>query len=406
MKLDNIQQQKLYLRTLYFLLLLGIGSSMPFISSFLKHVLIHEDGTPNNYLIMLVFTFIPYIALIANPILAIISDKFRVGKYIISINCFAGSILALGLAQTAEPWTAAWGIQVKFLIILPLMLLSSFFLNPLHTLIDAETMRFLNKHSSREKYGLIRMPGTVGWSIACIVIGWLVTITQRESVIYYGAAIGYSLLGFVALKGLHVKPVSKAIKIPWQHLKADRMFQWFLIFIFLNGIVSTACFNYTAYFFDDITKSYFHMGLIFGTWTILEIPIMLYSHKLIRRMGNRWFIVVGMGLNAIRLFLFSQFTLETPFFWKFTVALLQGPAFAFTFNGIIDFVDRQAHENMRATYLALTTVIRFTLASSFAGLLGGLVINSWGTAVLMRSGSYMFIVLVVIFLVFVRGHRG
>jgi MFS family permease len=377
---------------------------MPFLSAFLKHVLVNPDGSPNNNLIMLIFTFLPYIGLVANPASAIISDKFRLGKHIISFNCFIGGFLAIGLAQSAEPWAVIWGIRVKFLVILPLMLFSAFFLHPLHTLLDAETMRFLNKHSSREKYGSIRLLGTVGWSVACIVIGWLVTVTQREAIIYYGSAVGYFLLGFATLKGLHVKPVSEAIKIPWKHLKADRMFQWVLVFIFFNGIISMACFNYMAYFFDDVTKSYFRMGLIFGTWTIFEIPVMIYSHKLISRMGNRWFIVVGMTLNAIRLFLFSQFTLATPFLWKFTVALIQGPAFAFTFNGFIDFIDRQAHDDMRATYLALANIARFTIAGSLAGLLGGIVINIWGTAALMQVGSYSFVGLVVFFLVFVRGH--
>lgn len=402
--MDPIKQQKIYLKSLYFLLFLGIGSGMPFISVFLKHVLVNQDGSPNNHLIMLIFTFLPYIGIIATPAAAIISDKFRLGKHIIAFNCFIGGIMALGLAQTAEPWADVWGVRMKFLVIFPLMLLSAFFLHPIHTLIDAETMRFLNKHSSREKYGSIRMPGTVGWAVSCIVIGLLVTITQRDAVIYYGSAVGYFALGFATMKGLHVKPVSKAIKIPWNHLKKDHLFQRFLLFIFLNGIVEMACFNYMSYFFDDVMKSFFHMGLIFGTWTIFEIPIMLYSHKLISRMGNRWFIIVGMSLNALRLFLFSQFTLETPFLWKFSVALIQGPAFAFTFNGLIDFVDRQAHEDMRATYLSLMNVARYTIAGSVAGLLGGLVINTWGTVALMRTGSYLLIGMVLFFLVFVRGH--
>jgi predicted MFS family arabinose efflux permease len=266
-------------------------------------------------------------------------------------------------------------------------------------------MRFLNKHSSREKYGSIRMPGTVGWSVSCIVIGYLVTITQRDAVIYYGSAAGYFTLAFATMKGLRVKPVSEAIKIPWNHLKKDRLFQRFLLFIFLNGIVEMACFNYMSYFFDDVMKSFFHMGLIFGTWTIFEIPIMLYSHKLMRWMGNRWFIIVGLTLNALRLFLFSHFTLETSFLWKFSVALIQGPAFAFTFNGLIDFVDRQAHEDMRATYLSLMNVARYTIGGSVAGLLGGIVINTWGTVALMRNGSYLLVGMVLFFLVFVRGHR-
>lgn len=402
--MDLIKQQNWYLRTLYFLLFIGIGSGMPFTSAFLKHVLINPDGSPNDNLIMLIYIVLPYIGLVANPASAIMSDKFRLGKHIITFNCIIGGFLALVLAQTAEPWTVLWGVKIKFLIILPLMLLSAFFLQPLHTLIDAETMRFLNTHSTREKYGSFRLLGTIGWSVSCIAVGWLVTVSQREAIIFYGAAIGYFALAFAAIRGLHIKPVSEAIKIPWRHLKKDRMFQWFLVFIFLNGIVAMACFNYMAYFFDDIMKSYFRMGLIFGTWTIFEIPIMIYSHKLISRLGNRWFIVIGLTLNAIRLFLFSHFTLETPFFWKFLAALIQGPAFAFSFNGIIDFVDRQAHEDMRATYLSLMNVARFTVAGSLAGFLGMMVIKQWGTSALMNIGGYSFAGLVVFFLVFVRGH--
>jgi len=402
--MDNIKQQKFYLRSLYFLLFIGIGSGMPFTSAFLKHVLVNQDGSPNDNLIMLIYIFLPYVGLIANPAAAIMSDTFRLGKHIITFNCVVGGILALFMAQTAEPWSMLWGVQIKFLLLFPLMIVSAFFLHPLHTLLDAETMRFLNTHSKREKYGSIRLLGTIGWSVSCIAVGWLVTITQREAIIFYGTAVGYFALAFATMKGLNVKPVSEAIKIPWKHLKQDRMFQWFLVFIFLNGIVSMACFNYMAYFFDDIMKSYFRMGLIFGTWTIFEIPIMMYSHKLIGRLGNRWFIVIGLSLNALRLFFFSQFTLQTPFFWKFLVALIQGPAFAFTFNGIIDFVDRQAHKDMRATYLSLMNVARFTVAGSLAGFLGMVAIKQWGTSVLMQIGGYCFAGLILFFLVFVKGH--
>ncbi len=402
--MDEIKQQKVYIRSLYFLLFIGIGSGMPFISAFLKHVLANPDGTPNNNLIMSIYIVLPFVGLIANPASAILSDTFRLGKHIITFNCICGAVLALIMAQTAEPWTVHWGVKVKFLLLFPLMLVSTFFEQPLGTLIDAETMRFLNRHSTREKYGSFRLLGTVGWSVACIIVGWLVTVTQREAIIYYGTAVGYFALALATVKGLHVKPVSEAIKIPWEHLRKDHMFQWFLVFIFLNGIVAMACFDYMAYFFDDIMQSYFRMGLIFGTWTIFEIPVMLYSHKLLERLGNRWFIVTGLALNALRLYLFSRFTLETPFVWKFLAALIQGPAFAFTYNGFIDFVDRQAHEDMRATYLSLMNIARFTVAGALAGFLGMLVINRWGTSMLMRIGAYIFAGLVLFFLVFVRGH--
>jgi PPP family 3-phenylpropionic acid transporter len=402
--MDPIKQQAIYIRGLYFLLFIGIGAGSPFFSAFFKHVLVNADGSPNTNLIMTIYIFLPYIGLIANPASAVISDRFGLGKRLITFTCIAGAILCVCLAQTAESWTAAWTVHAKFLVIFPLMLLSSFFIQPLNTLVDAETMRFLNRHSNRERYGTFRLWGTFGWSVSCIVMGWLVSVSDHEALIFYGSAFGYCLVAVATIKGLQVKPSAQPIKIPWNHLKKDTMFQWFLAFVFIEGIISIACYNYMAFFFDDVMHSYFYMGLIFGTWTILEIPAMMYSHKLLQWIGNRWLIVVGMGFNALRLILFSRFTLETSFTEKFFVALLQGPAFAFTFNGFMDFVDRQAHDHMRATYLSLMNIARLTVAGSLGGLFGGMIISAWGTSALMRTGGIVIGVLAVFFLIFVRGH--
>lgn len=377
---------------------------MPFFTYFFKHVLVKTDGMPAIELIGILYFLMPYIALIAGMAAGIIADKLRLGRHIITICCFGTALFALLIGQSAEQWTAHWNLFARCLFIFPLMLSYTFFMHPISPVIDAETMLFLNQYNKREEYGIYRLWGTFGWSVATIAMGWLLVFFKKLSIIFYGTAAGYIVLGLVCISGIHAKPRTEPIKIPWRHLKKDAMFQRFLIFMFIYGIVSSATFYYLGYFFDDVMKTPLEMGIIFGTWTILEIPVMIFSHRIIKTFGNRWLIIVGLILSSVRLLLFSLFTLETPFIAKFGAALIHGPAFGMVYVGIIDLTDRQAHHNMRATYMSLMNVAQFSIAASFGGLLGSWIIKQWSGAFLMRFSGYAVAGLAIFFIFFVRGH--
>lgn len=47
-----------------------------------------------------------------------------------------------------------------------------------------------------------------------------------------------------------------------------------------------------------VMRTPLEIGLIFGTWTIIEIPVMTYSRQLIDRCGSQWLIVAGLLLNG------------------------------------------------------------------------------------------------------------
>ncbi len=103
--------------------------------------------------------------------------------------------------------------------------------------------------------------------------------------------------------------------------------------------------------------------------------------------------------------LFSFFTLDTPFLWKFAAALLHGPGFGLSQLGIIDFVDRRAHPAMRATYLNISTVARMSLASALGGILGSFLIDQWGGAFLMFFCGWVTIAMILFFVLLVRDRR-
>jgi MFS transporter, PPP family, 3-phenylpropionic acid transporter len=400
--MDPIRKQSVYLKTLFFLFFIGLGIGSPYFSIFYKHVIVHADGTPAIALIGLIFFVMPLVSLIANIPAGILADKFHSGKHLITLFCF-GVVLFMALIGLAgEGFAHDWSAGRKFIYIFALLFFMNCFFYPIMPMLDAETLLFLNKHFRREFYGVYRLWGTYGWSVSTILMGALLFFLRHDPLIFYGGALAFLLLGFAAWSGIEARPAAQPIIIPWKHLKEDTLFRWFLAFIFLNGVVSNASYTYTGYFFDDVMKTPLETGLILGTWTIFEIPVMMFSRRLIDRFGNRWLIISGMCLNGLRLILFSLFTLETPFVWKWAAALLQGPGFGLTQLGIIDFVDRRAHPEMRATYMSIANVARTSLASALGGILGSTLIERWSGAFLMQFCGWGLIGLIFFFALIVK----
>ena len=291
--MDPIKKQSVYLKTLFFLFFVALGAGSPYFGIFYKHVIVNADGTPAIGLIGLIFFVMPLVSLIANIPAGILADKFHSGKHLITFLCFGVALFAFLIGLAGEDFARHWGLGGKFIFIFSMLFFLNCCLLPLIPMVDAEALLFLNKHFRRESYGAYRLWGTYGWSIATVLMGALLFYFHHDSLIFYGDGLAFALLGLVSWSGIEARPAAAPIHIPWNHLKKDALFQGFLVFIFLNGVVTNASANYTSYFFDDVMKTPLEIGLILGTWTLFEIPVMMFSRKLIDLFGNRWLIMSG-----------------------------------------------------------------------------------------------------------------
>lgn len=402
--MNSVSTQRSYLKSLYFFIFIAAGFVTPFATVFYKHTLVNPDGTTADELIGWIYFFMPLVGIVANIPTGIIADKLQLGRHLITFFCFAVAFFTVLVGLSGSGLTESLSLETKFLWVFAAVMAYYLFSMPIVPTVDGETMIHLNKIGRRDSYGTYRVFGTLGWSVACIIMGTVLYFYYHLPIIFYGSALAYFLLGVVSLKGLNFKKKSPLVTIPWEHLKKDRQFVWFLLFSLLNGIMFAASFLYTSYFFDDVLDNPFQMGLVFGTWTIFEIPIMIYSKQLIRLLGNRWLIVLGLFINGVRLVLFSFFTLQTSFFLKWSAATLQGAAFGMLHLGTIDFIDRQSHERMKSTYMNISNVARITLASAIGGKMGAWIIATRGADSLMMVTGLGSIGLIVFFGFFVKGH--
>ncbi|MGM0442582.1 MAG: MFS transporter [Fibrobacterota bacterium] len=404
-----VQRESRILKQMYLVLFFAMGAVGPFASVFFKKVLVDTNGEPQMGKIQFIMAAVPLVVFFANIVTGVISDSFRLGRRIVTVLSICAVIPAVMVGVTGEPFFMEKNVDVRFFYAALFFLVHNFFSKPVNTLLDSETLGFLNRNRDRTLFGQYRIWGTFGWAIITVFVGALLTFAPnpdggvRYSYIFYVGAVSLLLFSILSLfSQSEAKP--RAIKIPWEKLFHDRRFFLFLIFVFGAGAINNGIgMQYVGFYLDDVTASPLELGLMFGFWTTLEFPVMHFSKKLIAFFGNRWLMVIGLALTAVKLFLFSLFTAETPFWMKFAAVLIHGPAFGMYFLALIDFVDRSANPKMRATYMGVTTVVRSVIAGSFAGWASGRIIELRGAQTLLEWGTWATLVLGVFFLLVVKG---
>lgn len=397
---EELREAKL-IKQLYFWSFIAFGAIAPFAGIFYKKVLVTPDGVPAIKMIGYIFTVAPLIGFIASIISGYLSDKLQRGREIIAFFSGAAALTAVAVGFAGSDSIMALPLGSRFAWLFITVLIYRFAMMPINALLDSETMQFLNTSSDRKHYGKYRIWGTIGWAVATALVGWILHETGNYSLLFYIGAIAYLIFGVLGLKSSGKAKVKK-INIPWKDLFGDKPFLIFLSFAFLTGVVENSTSTYLGYFFDDVMDTPFKIGLIFCFWTTFEIPVMHYSGQLIKFFGNRGLILFGLLLSAVKLYLFSLFTTETPFYWEVGAALIHGPSFAFLFLGTIDIVDRLSPKSMKATYMSLITIARYTLAASFGGLIGSMLIDQFGGAQFMKIGAVAMIFMAIYFTLFIR----
>jgi predicted MFS family arabinose efflux permease len=219
--------------------------------------------------------------------------------------------------------------------------------------------------------------------------------------VYYSGALAMFCLGVLGIKAKTL--VERKPKISYKHILKDTLFMRFLFFVFIEGTVRTMTTGgYLSYFFDDVMETPLQIGMIYCFWTAFEIPVLANSDKLLKKFGSKKLFIAGFVAIIIQLYLFSLFTAEMPFAFKFAATLIHGLSFSLNYIALMDYLDRYAHKDMKTSYLAAKNISRTTLATVVGGALGGIIIANFGATMLMRGGAVAMVFMAIFFLLFVK----
>ena len=246
----------------------------------------------------------------------------------------------------------------------------AFFYAPTGPLVDSAVLALLGDR--KERFGRIRLWGTVGYGIVAPFAGNLIGRLGLKWAFW-----GYAIL---MLGGLLV-----ITRIPFRQGHSDGSFRggirtlfanqpWmlFLVMVFIAGVGMATINNYLFVYMQSLGASKTLMGFALTVSTLSEIPALFFSDRLLRRFGARGMLVIAMTTIGLRLVCYA---LTTQPWVVLVIQLCHGLTFAAIFTAGVHFAGQIAPPGMQASTQGMFSGVLMGFGSAAGGLLGGLLLD-------------------------------
>lgn len=177
---------------------------------------------------------------------------------------------------------------------------------------EVVTLNHLGERS--ERYGNIRLWGSLGFILAVVGVGRLLDLTSMDWVPWsLGACfLGIAFVGFtVPASPSPASPLGGEESAPFLQLLKDRR----VLALLLVGVLNQAGHGPYYVFFsirlEDVGYAKSVIGPLWALGVVAEIVIFLFTSRLIPRYGPRKLLMVALGMAALRWNLIARFV-ETP----------------------------------------------------------------------------------------------
>lgn len=332
--------------------------------------------------------FMAFVNILSPPFWGMISDKIRSAK----------KVFILCLAVGAVVWATA-----PFLLnYVPLMILmwvvfplSRFFYGATSPILDSWLMRIV-QGDSRLSYGIVRMFGAVGYSTISVLYTLLVSRFPMEIIFFGFLVLAVPTIFFAArIPDVHQSKKSLSLKeMQFGRLLKNAPFLLYIVFNILLYIPINASFSFLPFVIEGVGADPAMFSAISGLKSLMEIPIFLFSGRLLRRFKPTTLMVVAACL----------FTLETllyPFCQNvvqiFVVQCVHGSLFALYLSCQIQHVHSLAPPELSATAQTLNGASS-ALSGIIGNLFGGYMIAATGIRTFYLLASGIQVVAVLFFL--------
>ncbi len=348
---------------LYYLFWLGAGGFIyPFISLFYK-----EQGLSGTQMGLL-GTVASIIGLVSAPLIGRLSDNVANPRRVLQVCLMGSAILFLILSQ-----------QNVFLWIAVIIALEAMIGAPIFPLSDAQALNVANHQ--KEGYGSIRLWGSLGWAVTAFIGGWIVERTGLVSV-FVGYAICFGLCSLML--GALTTPPSLAPKDDEPHpplkdvlrgLLRDRALIGLAITFAIFWLTSNGRQQFEALYMQQLGASKQMIGFAYTYPALIEIPIMLWADRLMRKHGAGKLLTAALFIEGLvmSIIVFSP-TLNSILFMR----LASSVYYSFYAVASIAYASERAPTGQRATVLSLYFVTLGSTISLVASPISGLIFDHLG----------------------------
>lgn len=310
-------------------------------------------------------------AILAPFIVGLIADRWFAAQRILGVlHLFSAVMLFLA------------GRQGEFGAFFVFALLAMISFMP--TLALANSISFRRLTSPERQFPALRVFGTIGWIVAGLLIGWLGWEAggALENT-FVMAAIGSALLGVYAFTLPHTPPepgqgrvtVRDVLGLDALALLKSRSYLVFFLASILICIPLAFYYNFTNLYLNEIgvqsAAAVQSLGQVSEALFLLVMPLML------RKLGVKWTLLIGMLAWALRYALFA-FGDAGSLLWLVIIGLvLHGVCYDFFFVAGQIYTDRFAPKHVRSAAQGLISLATYGVGLLVGSLISGPIVDAF-----------------------------
>lgn len=275
--------------------------------------------------------------------------------------------------------------------LIPAVIAYAFFVAPLMPLLDNTLMALLK---DKKAYGRYRVWGAYGWGIAAALTGWLLQRTGLDWIFYTYLALLLVLLVFAFRLPIQQTGIQSNFWRGLRQMLTNRRWLLFLTVALIEGMSLGIFLNYLFLHLEDMGASRIVMGLSLTIATISEIPIFLYSRRLLSR-GAPFLLAGSLVFMVIRAFAYAGMTAA----WQvLLISLLHGPTFSAMWSAGVAYADETAVPGLSATAQGVFSGTVLGLGSALGAVVGGFLYESSGAIVAFQLAGWASLAALLLFI--------
>jgi nucleoside transporter len=279
----------------------------------------------------------------------------------------------------------ALAFQTSFWPFFTIMLIYQLAYIPTMSLTNAIAFHHLT--DARNDFGKIRMWGTIGWIAASwpfvfILAGKSGTELHNAlgSIFTVAGLASYALAAFsLTLPATPPATTSAARNAPFEAIRLLAAPAILVLFIvtFMDALVHQCYFQWTSPFLEraGLAANWIMPAMSIGQ--IAEIVTMAGLGLVLRRLGWRATMAIGVAAHAVRFFVYS---LGDPLWLMVAINVVHGVCYAFFFAAVYIFVDEHFPKDSRASAQGLFNLLILGLGPFVGSLLWGALGDRFRTA--------------------------
>jgi MFS transporter, PPP family, 3-phenylpropionic acid transporter len=380
------------LRAFYLVTGFAGGVLLPYLS-----ILFEDDGF-NSTEIGMVMAIGTVVSVLVQPGWGYIVDRFHVTRLVLVLSSLVPGIVAI-VFQVHWLWMIVFA-----------NLIFNLFSTPQAPIADSYAINFVRKTS--HSYGSIRLFSSLGWAIAAYIAGFYLDWFPASTL--WIPFLLLSFLGTVAAMtfgagSLDIEPnqihenkaYSKVVRpeLGIGGLLRNSTFLFFLAGGFLASQTLAAFNTYFALTFQSMGGSLELAGAAFFLASATNVPAMLLSARLIRKVGRENVLVLASVAYVLRWGI--QAWTHIPIV-AILIQVLHGVSFGFYYIAAVDFVSTSASQEMQATAQTVFGVVCSGLAGIVGNLLNGYLLSLGGPELMYATCAFSALLAAACFLVVSR----